>query len=912
MKKNNSLLYGIIGGVVTCFICVGVIFLFPLKGNSNLNGNSSKLSFSGEVALGDGISCTSCIAQCVRNYPSMSESQCRTTTCSSRCANSSTPTATANSCVIRNCATYVSPRTATNCRCQTCGTNYVPNSNHTACVLASTTTPRPTSSPTSTPTPCPAGMYGTPGNCDSCQPGTYQNSTGQSSCKDCPIGAKCPDSGMTDYKLCESGTYTDTTKQTSCKTCPAGNSCKFGVKTACSGISSYQPDPGKDECLTNCFAWEGYYATPADSDQHTACEIAPVKNVSCKSGYKYIAKGEELNSAYCTAEGPSPQITLKGLQWNSSSNKFSLQPNGENAFVKNGGLEGGSGNGCQNNSATISATNSGAGSGGEATISVCVYCKSWSSSSGHWRLDSGPSLSSASSSPGCIFFSEPDGEQYKKAWNRCCASAIPPNNYGYCYGDEPYIGIASKTKWVYSNKDAQTSEYPYKYPHSMVDNEDECHKMEARSCTTTSPQKETKNLEANACEAGVRMELSKYDIDCSGDGNFYSFSCDQKIYTDFDYGADGSQQTNTNLYFGQGIGYNIKVTTKVSCTATFYPDVWRASYNRVLDKMKKVWSRVSGPTSVSAYSVYMQNNSDNFEKFINNLKTADGSDWDKAAKEVASEIYGLYNLARDIESKVDIYNNYQLKEKYNETATLKMDYVKSKNNDNIINFVRESEKSSDSGKQITHNHSLGISWIKNPSNYKWDLTRETILVPEKVYFDKNNGEVVFNDSGSVVDGGNKIYVDYDIPKDSKITMHILVSGLGGQDANVPEEEHKTSSVKNEKCIISEKDIELSYRQIDVKNPFINTNWPKGENWYNEIAKYDFTKTIHANTWSGSPITVINISKEDVSDLQSSTASYIRSGYSPYIGLCEKIGELNDISSRATTRICEQLKSVFGE
>ncbi len=79
MKKNNSLMYAILGGVVTCFVCVGMVFLYPSKETKNLKGNSSASYNQGyydeEISLGDDA------GTCKSN--GSGEGDCQTYSCSS-------------------------------------------------------------------------------------------------------------------------------------------------------------------------------------------------------------------------------------------------------------------------------------------------------------------------------------------------------------------------------------------------------------------------------------------------------------------------------------------------------------------------------------------------------------------------------------------------------------------------------------------------------------------------------------------------------------------------------------------------------------------------------------------------------------------------------------------------------------
>jgi hypothetical protein len=69
-----------------------------------------------------------------------------------------------------------------------------------------------------------------------CAVGTYQNATGQSSCKTCPPGSACPSTGMTFPSPCTVGTSQDLSGQSACTICPAGSYCSSGGLTAPTGV----------------------------------------------------------------------------------------------------------------------------------------------------------------------------------------------------------------------------------------------------------------------------------------------------------------------------------------------------------------------------------------------------------------------------------------------------------------------------------------------------------------------------------------------------------------------------------------------------------------------------------------------------------------------------------------------------
>jgi hypothetical protein len=104
---------------------------------------------------------------------------------------------------------------------------------------------------------CPVGYYCPAGSPEAiiCDGGTYQDTTGQSTCKTCtagnycpftdgtglaaqttcPTGYACPDAQMTAPAACLPGEYQDETGKLVCKVCPAGSYCDRQGLSAVSG-----------------------------------------------------------------------------------------------------------------------------------------------------------------------------------------------------------------------------------------------------------------------------------------------------------------------------------------------------------------------------------------------------------------------------------------------------------------------------------------------------------------------------------------------------------------------------------------------------------------------------------------------------------------------------------------------------
>ena len=249
-----------------------------------------------------------------------------------------------------------------------CGTNKIPNADHTKCVSCPTGTYRSGGNywddtctgkcqegeryvdgtcqkcrkdyycPNKAQEfPCPTGEYSMPGStsCTSCAGGTYWDHN-QGVCKECPAGYYCVNgerkectSGLsgpgaskcsvcspgqyfsTQTNACEScraGTYSDAANATSCTSCPKGTYSAAGASscTPCPA-GSYQANTGRSSC-TNCGSGKWYKGTGGASSN--VC-------TNCPAGY-YCADGKKTEcpkGSYCKAGSWTPtQCPIKTYQ----------------------------------------------------------------------------------------------------------------------------------------------------------------------------------------------------------------------------------------------------------------------------------------------------------------------------------------------------------------------------------------------------------------------------------------------------------------------------------------------------------------------------------------------------------------------------------------------------------------------
>eukprot|EP00049_Salpingoeca_infusionum_P023736 m.13631 g.13631 ORF g.13631 m.13631 type:complete len:4451 (+) comp5977_c0_seq1:73-13425(+) len=119
-------------------------------------------------------------------------------------------------------------------------------------------------------TKCPAGSR-CPGSCakQACPAGTYQGSTGQTSCTTCSSTTYQDQTGQTSCKSCSPGYYRSSASAQS--KCQAGYQCSNCQRTACTS-GKYQNSAGQTSCkaISTCGAGQ-YVSTSATASSDTVC-----------------------------------------------------------------------------------------------------------------------------------------------------------------------------------------------------------------------------------------------------------------------------------------------------------------------------------------------------------------------------------------------------------------------------------------------------------------------------------------------------------------------------------------------------------------------------------------------------------------------------------------------------------------
>ena len=106
-----------------------------------------------------------------------------------------------------------------------------------------------------------------------CQPGTYQDQLGQSTCKSCLPGTYQDQLGQNECKSCGAGSFTNTGSNPGATTC-----------STCTTIANaaVQCTSDSDQTILTCDA--GYYRSPGDASCSTCATIANAATVQCTSG----------------------------------------------------------------------------------------------------------------------------------------------------------------------------------------------------------------------------------------------------------------------------------------------------------------------------------------------------------------------------------------------------------------------------------------------------------------------------------------------------------------------------------------------------------------------------------------------------------------------------------------------------
>ena len=694
--------------------------------------------------------------------------------------------------------------------------------------------------------------------------------------------AHCTHNSAVPASVCSGKTKEECDKSSSCYWVPAEIYCFVIEDNKCQSKSF----TGK----TSCNDVTGGYKEKKDCEDNLGKEIT---DVSISASAIYFTPSE-ASGQFGTASSSGGEPT----SWSVTGN-FSLGGSDSTSRTINfSNPTKGSGTTPAANDVTVTASNS-KNSKTSNTKTAYVYGCNWSTSDGYWKFDaSKPLFYQHYNIAGCNFYSgykSENGVSYYTKWHgRCCTTvgsegvssneAPPVEDFGHCYGDNPYRALANSVKWV-----PGPAKSGYGYIYNDITDINQCKLYDdAVTCTSGVNNSSPKTVVANKCEDNVSFDVTNSSKVCSsGNSSFYKIVCTTKVTTGFDM-DDNIVKANYTMYSGLGFKFNIDVVEKTECVAEFNLNEWENSYNKIMTKLKAVEHSSVG----SAYAAYQRNDANAFSNYANNLTRNSN-----APISTVSRLIELYKKAKAIEGLVDDYNSYRIKDNSNSSTTLELTYLdKGKNQKVNATYQFESEMADcNPTKRVSKTHSgikKSANWLTPPQNYTETYTRSINLYPSSVLISKATGEILNKNTTekNVLDGGNKVYISNSAAAQT-IPLRITVNGLA----------RNNSKIQNNKCSLKISERNLIYRPIDVANPFIDSSWKKGENWVNTM--YDFTKTIHANTWSEKSIYKINLPSEMISEIKTSNAR--NNSSDPYLGLCSR--QKYELQDSVTRNLCSLIK-----
>ena len=706
--------------------------------------------------------------------------------------------------------------------------------------------PEPSGS-TPTPTPCPAGTTGTAGGtCTTCAAGTA-GPGGTAACSACG-GGKWSSAGSSSCSDIDAGCYGSSAGSS----CP--NKCAKGTYS----------EGGASSC-SNCE--EGTYS---DVTGATSCKKCKLVSAYASGGEKVISPGTNwclevtYNNADCSGASYSPaSCTAPTNVCGTSTISASINGTTKSASVKV--------------------------AGDWKELGTVYYDKPLDAST-RQEADGGYSGEAQMEYGQCYDISdELDGPKWEceNVHVRGTCGRKITQTYDFCCVDNEYIGTSDNVIWAVKKYKKNDCAYYYGSEYSYVDvPREKCVKPKdiPDRCASTTAASIPKEETTNSCEEDYVVTFDEGEK-CSKDSDytstFYTINCDRKLSTNFDYADDGDSNTLRELYVGQGFKFAITVKTAIHCLGVFDGDRWKNVYNLFIAKIKAVDEKL-----VDFVEDY---DPDGWVDYIDNtLKPT--------KKKAKNDLYELWNVIKELKEIVDSYNKYVPTLDYDEQATLDFTYdVKGKKENSNTTFTQEVVSEGVYKTLYENEVELNVKSLTNPKNYEKssaDNPRTVRLSPPNAYINLKDAKVQDTDKDAV-DGGEKIYVDYDSDVQEVKPITIKVTGLAGNK----------SIIQNNKCTVNIKGTEYKYRQIDVSNPFINSDWKKGENWIND--NYNFISVIHATTWSEAAQKTIELDKDAIQEIKRSTDYYQANNDYPYLGICYRL-ESSSYDS-ITERLCSLIK-----
>lgn len=362
-----------------------------------------------------------------------------------------------------------------------------------------------------------------------------------------------------------------------------------------------------------------------------------------------------------------------------------------------------------------------------------------------------------------------------------------------------------------------------------------------------------KTSNASVCSENTTLSLDDEKV-CSSSitSQFYTINCRETITSSFKPG-------NLSVKAGQGFKYNIDLLSSSVCEGSFNATEWNAAYNNAVKAKERA------------------------------QKTNDASEiaWYQAVINQLNDIVSTYNsiksnyLTGNINSSLNnVVGKLNLNYKYSNGKSKSREYEFFKSTPiNRTNGAAESNS-----QQLASNVYI--------SDFSVTINSTMNLTPPVVYLDKNGNEVAA--SGNAINGGNQFLTDLLADKsETPYSMSITLSNLGVNG---------NGTITNNQCglTITDGSNDITYRIIDVGNPFGIDSVNPGSNWSN--TNFNFRETIDKNTWSGEYLYKFDLTSQDIKNIKEDNSKW--SGLSAYRGVCNENETI--LSREFKEKVCDEL------
>ena len=346
-------------------------------------------------------------------------------------------------------------------------------------------------------------------------------------------------------------------------------------------------------------------------------------------------------------------------------------------------------------------------------------------------------------------------------------------------------------------------------------------KLEIKSCSGVAT--------SDTIKMGDSDEYEYYEKVC-----YEGYLRDNKYYNGFSVGIKINNLPDGTIAFGieGGLGFpaNINISTNLMCQYKFDYEKFNEDYSEIVSNLNST----SDPKEIA--SLTKRRNS--LDKILDNY----------------------VNLTKnDLENYIARFTD--------QSATIRVDYNDLESSD-VLTFTDSSETNSNLSCQNVRNQTInGKSVIVNQTCY---LSLSKSMQLPNSCLDMTTGEQInCSSSNTQISGGSNFYVNLKATG-GKIYVNLENAGYSG-----------LLNVKLEDCSYTASQMNITYRSIDLADPFnqnYGTNREIGKNYFNN--KYNFVNIIKSDIWEQNYTYQYSLSKENVENIRHDTSE---EGVSSYNG-----------------------------